>query len=48
MSKALKYWAVLIGAYIVVANSTGFGRAIKATGDAGIGITKALQGPAKG
>lgn len=44
MSKALKYGAVLIGTYLVVANATGFGKAIKASGDAGIGITKALQG----
>ena len=41
---ALKYAAVLIGGYLVVAYSTGFGRAVKATGGQAVALTKALQG----
>lgn len=44
MNKALKYWVILIGAYIVVANATGFGKAVKASSDFGVSMTKALQG----
>jgi len=41
--KALTYVAVLIGTYLVVANATGFGNAIKSAGTAGSGVIKTLQ-----
>lgn len=44
MNRALKYSAVLIGGYLVVAYATGFGKAITATGGQAVALTKALQG----
>ena len=44
MGKALKYGAALIGAYLVVAYATGFGKAVSATGGQAVALTKALQG----
>jgi hypothetical protein len=44
MQKALKYGAVLIGAYIAVANATGFGKVITSLTGLGVGVTKTLQG----
>ena len=42
--KALTYWALLIGGFIVVSRATGFGTAVKATGGQAVALTKALQG----
>lgn len=44
MNKALKYAFILIGGYLVLANSVGFGRDIKAGGGQVVAITKGLQG----
>jgi hypothetical protein len=44
VNKALKYGAVLIGGYLIVAHYTGFGKAITATGGQAVSLTKALQG----
>lgn len=44
MKQALKYGAVLIGAYIVIANGTNFGRAFTAASTGSSGIIKTLQG----
>lgn len=44
MSKALKYAFLLIGGYLVLAHSTGFGRDVKATGGQVVAVTKGLQG----
>ena len=44
MSRALKYGAVLIGGYLVLANFTGFGKDINAAGGQAVALTKALQG----
>ena len=41
---ALKYVAGLIGAYLVVAYATGFGKAVTSAGGAAATVTKALQG----
>lgn len=41
--KGLTYTAVLIGVYLVVANATGFGNALKSAGTAGSGFVKTLQ-----
>lgn len=41
--KALFYVAALIGTYLVVANATGFGNALKSAGTAGSGVIKTLQ-----
>lgn len=38
------YGAGLIALYLVVANATGFGKAISAAGTAGTGMVKSLQG----
>jgi hypothetical protein len=42
--KALTYWALLIGGFIVVSRATGFGTAVKAVGGQSVALTKALQG----
>jgi len=44
MRKALTYTAGLIALYLVVANATGFGKAISAAGTAGRGLVTGLQG----
>lgn len=44
MQKALTYTAVLIGVYLVVANATGFGRAIGAGSGAYNSAVRTLQG----
>ena len=44
MNRALKYGAVLIGSYLVLAYATGFGKAVSAGGGQAVAITKALQG----
>jgi hypothetical protein len=44
MRKALTYGAGLIALYLVVANATGFGKAITSAGTAGTGVVKGLQG----
>lgn len=41
--KGLTYAAVLIGTYLIVANATGFGNALKSAGTAGSGVIKTLQ-----
>lgn len=44
MKKALTYGAVLIGAYIVIANGTNFGRAFTSAASGTSGVIKTLQG----
>ena len=44
MRQALKYGFFLIAGYLVLANYTGFGQAITATGKAASGLTSTLQG----
>lgn len=44
MKRALLYGAVLIGAYLVVANATAAGRLIGSTGQAVVPVVKAFQG----
>ena len=44
MKTALKYAAGLIATYLVVANATGFGKAVSAAGGQAVAITKGLQG----
>lgn len=44
MARALKYGAALIGTYLVVVYATGAGKLITSTGNAAVGVTKALQG----
>ena len=47
MRNGIKYAAILIGAYLVLANATGFGKAIGATSKGAVDITTALQGGGK-
>jgi hypothetical protein len=42
--KALKYFAVLIGTYLVVVHYTGTGKDLSAATGFVVGTTKALQG----
>jgi len=44
MKKALLYTALLVGTYIVVANATGFGKAVSATAAGYSQGVKTLQG----
>ncbi len=44
MQKALTYTAVLVGVYLVVANATGFGRALGAASNAYNTGVRTLQG----
>lgn len=44
MKQALKYGAILIGAYIVIANGTNFGKAFGAAATGTGGIIRDLQG----
>lgn len=44
MKTALKYGAVLIGLYIVVANGTNFGKAFSSTANGTASVAKTLQG----
>lgn len=44
MRKALVIGGGLIALYLVVANATGFGKSVSATGSAGVGLVKAFQG----
>jgi hypothetical protein len=39
----MKYTAILIGTYLIVAYASGFGTAIKSAGQAGSGFAKTLQ-----
>jgi hypothetical protein len=44
LQKSLKYGAVLIGSYLVLVYSTGFGRDVNAVTGFVVRTTKALQG----
>ncbi len=44
MRNGIKLAAILIGAYLVLANATGFGKAISATSKGAVDLTTALQG----
>lgn len=44
MRKALTYTAVLVGAYLVVANATGFGKAVSAAASGYATAVRTLQG----
>lgn len=44
MSKFLKYFAALIGTYLVVVYATGSGKLITASSAGVVNVTKALQG----
>lgn len=44
MKKALTYGAGLIATYLVVANATGFGKAINAVGGQAVAVGKMFQG----
>lgn len=44
MKVAIKYSAILIGVYLVVAHATGAGNVLKSAGSASSGFAKTLQG----
>lgn len=44
MKKVLTYTAVLVGLYLVVANATGFGKAVSSTAQGYATGVKVLQG----
>jgi hypothetical protein len=44
MKKALTYTAMLVGAYLIVANATGFGKAVSAAAGGYSTAVKTLQG----
>jgi len=44
LNKPIVAGVFLIGLYLVVANATGFGRAVGAGGDATVSVVKAFQG----
>ena len=44
LRQAMKYGAVLIGLYVVVANASGFGTVFTSAANGSSGLTKTLQG----